>query len=196
MTKLSLRKLTEENERPVNGFTVRETRDGLRDQRVGRSDAGANRPQQERRKVRVIGGLRFALRAGPVAARGGRSKARARPARDRRREGFGRRLRLRAGIAIGRPWQRRGSRSSRVSARRARLAFAPAGSRGSPRDPSRASCLALTSRLEPSRLRARLARLFGVVGRIRLTSQSRLRRAEWSVRSASRSRRSIWCRAG
>jgi hypothetical protein len=45
----------EEDERPVNAS-------GRRDRR--RSDAGANGPQQESGKVRVIGGLRFDLAVG------------------------------------------------------------------------------------------------------------------------------------
>src|SRR6187397_58841 len=87
--KIIAAKLNQENERGVNG-----ARAGPR----GRSDPGANRPQQERRKMRVIGGL-----GGLVARRRRRfGTADRRGARRRRRRWRGelgsRGLRLRAGI--------------------------------------------------------------------------------------------------
>src|SRR5205809_6499481 len=64
-----------------------------------RSDAGANRPQQERRKMRVIGGLRFSVALGaPRFRTTDRGYAR-RLCRGGRHEGCGRCLRLRAGTA-------------------------------------------------------------------------------------------------
>src|SRR5438128_9167378 len=64
-----------------------------------RSDAGANRPQQERRKMRVIGGLRFSVALGaPWFRTTDRGYAR-RLCRGGRREGCGRCLRLRSGTA-------------------------------------------------------------------------------------------------
>src|SRR6266850_2671880 len=64
-----------------------------------RSDAGANRPQQERRKMRVIGGLRFNVALGAARFRTtDRGHARS-LCRGGRCEGSGRCLRLRAGTA-------------------------------------------------------------------------------------------------
>jgi hypothetical protein len=83
----------EENERPVN--------DSGRWVVTVRSDAGANRPQQERRKMRVIGGLRFSVALGaPRFRTTDRGHAR-RLWRGGRCEGFGRCLRLRAGTPAG-----------------------------------------------------------------------------------------------
>ena len=68
---------------------------------VSALDAGANRPQQERRQMRVIGSLRFrlALRASRLCAANRRYAGGW--CRGRWRKGLGRGLRLRIGIAAG-----------------------------------------------------------------------------------------------
>ena len=90
IVKIIAAKLIEENERPVNG--------ALTGPRRG-SDPGANRAQQERRKMRMIGGLRSRLarrlRCLGAADRGGPGGRRW----DRRRKGRRGLLRLRAGAA-------------------------------------------------------------------------------------------------
>ena len=69
--------------------------------KLGCSDAGADGPQQERRKVRMIGGfgIGLALRASRFGA-ADRGYARDRR-RSRRCEGFDRGFRLRLGAAAG-----------------------------------------------------------------------------------------------
>src|SRR6266540_3873197 len=142
----------EDNERPVNSsgrWVV-----------MVRSDAGANRPQQERRKMRVIGGLRFSVALGaPRFRTTDRGHAR-RLCRGGRHEGCGRCLRLRAGTAASALGMPRFAFTALVST----LISTPGSAR-----------LALTSRLAAAArtfsrtvARAMFAGLVGFVGGIRL----------------------------
>jgi hypothetical protein len=58
MIKIIAARLTEENEGPVNGFSPVFATQVVATPEFERSDAGANGPQQERRKMRVIGRFR------------------------------------------------------------------------------------------------------------------------------------------
>src|SRR5438034_1993734 len=125
-----------------------------------RSDAGANRPQQERRKMRVISGLRFSVALGaPRFRTTDRGHAR-RLCRGGRHEGCGRCLRLRAGTAASALGMPQFAFTALVST----LISAPGSAR-----------LALTPRLAaaartfPGTLaRAMFARLIGLAGRTRV----------------------------